>query len=56
MVVDIFFFPWFCDWSCMFCVMVKLDLFCIYIFHCINLMIIETIQEVDVTGVHESTL
>jgi hypothetical protein len=46
----------------MFCVMVKLDLFCIYIyiyiyiFHCINLMIIETIQEVDVTGVHESTL
>ena len=24
----------------------------IYIFHCINLMIIETIQEVDATSVH----
>ena len=43
----------------MFCVMVKLDLFhfvYIYIFHCINLMVIETIQEVDATGVHRSTL
>ena len=28
----------------------------IYIFHCINLIIIETIQEVDVTGVHWFTL
>jgi hypothetical protein len=43
--------------------MVKLDLFCfvvwvlyIYIFHYINLMIIETIQEVDAIGVHGSTL
>jgi hypothetical protein len=51
-----------------FCVIVKLDLFCfvyiyiyiyiyiIYIFHYINLMIIETIQEVDATDVHGSTL
>ena len=28
----------------------------IYISHCINLMIIETIQKVDATGVHGSTL
>ena len=28
----------------------------IYIFHCINLMIIETIQKVDATGTHRSTL
>jgi hypothetical protein len=28
----------------------------IYIFHCINLMIIETIQEVDATSIHRSTL
>ena len=43
----------------MFCVMVKLDLFCfiyIYIFHCINLMIIESIQEIDAIDVHGSTL
>jgi hypothetical protein len=28
----------------------------IYIFHCINLIIIETIQEVDATSVHGSIL
>ena len=48
--------------SSVFCVMFKLDLFCyviwvlIYILHCINLMIIETIQEVNAAAVHGSTL
>ena len=71
MVVGIFFPPWFFDWSCVFCVMVKLDWSCVFwvliyiymcvcvcvcVFHCINLMIFETIQEVDTIGVHGSTL
>ena len=70
----VFFFPLGFLIGVVFCVIVKLDLFCfvvcvllyIYIcvcvcvsvcvFHCINLMIIETIQEVDAIGVHGSTL
>ena len=63
MVIGIF-SPWFSDfgvvcfvlWSNWICFILWYGFLYIYIFHCINLMIIETIQEVDVTGVHRSTL
>jgi hypothetical protein len=60
-VVGIFFFPLgfvigvvcFVLWLNWICFVLYIY---IYIFHCINLMIIESIQEIDAIGVHGSTL
>jgi hypothetical protein len=50
-VIEVVCFVLWSNWICF--------VVCIYIYiyiYCINLMIIETIQEVDATGVHRSTL